>query len=147
MLMEKQDKFELCVLQTDTTGDGDGLNIGSKREGGIKHDSQVSGVSNWINIDTIHPDKKQRRRRAVCFKFLFVCFWKGRGETMSPVWASKIYMGHTSGDGQQTSGNTFLDHPLVSNYGYRIQTFPQQVNYNLCFQKLSTVAMFHKRNL
>lgn len=38
MLMEKQDKFELCVLQIDIIGDGDGLNIGSKREGGIKYD-------------------------------------------------------------------------------------------------------------
>lgn len=28
----------------------------------------------------------------------------------------KIHMGHTRGDGQETSRNAFLDHPLVSIY-------------------------------
>lgn len=57
MLIEKQDKFE-----AESVANGDRLNTGSMREGGIKRDSHVSGVSDWMNIDIIHPDKKQARR-------------------------------------------------------------------------------------
>ena len=38
---------------------GDRLNSGRMREGGIKHDSHVSGMSDWMNIDIILPDKKK----------------------------------------------------------------------------------------
>ena len=58
MLIEKQEKFE-----AESIAHGDRLNTGSMREGGIKHDFHVSGVSDWMTIDIIHPDKKQVRRR------------------------------------------------------------------------------------
>lgn len=34
-----------------------------------------------MDIDTIHLDKKQKREREICFKFLFVllCFVFGKG--------------------------------------------------------------------
>lgn len=53
------------------------MNVGSKREGRIKLESQPSGVGNWVNIDATHPDKKQTRRRRAVFKkktFILLCF-------------------------------------------------------------------------
>jgi hypothetical protein len=70
---------------------GDELNLGCRREGSIRNDSQMSGVSDWMNVDTTCPDKKQRRRRAVsfCKMFALFCFAfvKGvPGKTVSLVW-------------------------------------------------------------